>query len=366
VKRRALLAAVAAGALVPLGQACGPTEISDRRRELLRSWGERLLLPSYAELEVRAAELEARAGELGDDPSEETLLAAQDAWWQARTPWKRSDLFGFGPYSLQPQRLGPKIDFWPGRPESVLEVLAADTALDADGLELVGAPAKGFTALEYLLFEPDLDLIEAFSTTPRRAEYVAALAADLGARTRELAEAWDPAFGNYLGELVDGGRGSTSFSTLDAALGEIVNRAGYALENDRLEKLGRPLGDTADGTPQPDLCESPWSGRSREDMSDNLAGIALVYRGDAANGVGGLDEYLRYRGRELAATFEQRFGACEAALDAVALPFTQAVADDPESLRTLMSELAALQRFFQIDVISALSLSVGFNDNDGD
>lgn len=332
----------------------------------MRSWGERFLLPSYAELETRAAELEARAVELGDDPSEATLLAAQDAWWQARTPWKRADLFGFGPYALQPERYGPKIDFWPGRPDTVLEVLESDTPLDADGLELVGAPAKGFTALEYLLFEPDIDLIEAFAATPRRAAYAAALSADLAARTRELAAAWDPASGNYLGELLDGGRGSASFSTLDAALGEVVNRAGYALENDRLEKLGRPLGDKADGTAQPELCESPWSGRSQTDLGDNLAGIALVYRGDAASGVLGLDQYLRYRGRELTTTFEARFVACEAALAGVSLPFTQAVVDEPEALRTLMSELAALQRFFQVDVISALSLSVGFNDNDGD
>jgi predicted lipoprotein len=366
VKRRALLAGFATSALYPLGQACGPSEIGDRRRELLRSWGESLLLANYAELDLLAAELEARLGELGEDPNETTLLAAQEGWWAARAPWKRSDVFAFGPYSELPDRFGPKLDFWPGRPDTVLETLESDAPLDADGLALLGAPAKGFTALEYLLFEPDLDLVETFATVPRRVEYARALAADLGVQARALAEAWSPSAGNFLGQLVDGGRGSTRYPTLNAALGEIVNRVGFTLENDRLEKLAPPLGDTADGTPEPELVESPWSGRSHQDLRDNLRGIELLFRGESARGVASLDDYLRFRGRHLTPSFDQRFGACQAALDAVPEPLNIAIFDAASEIRKLMAELQALQRFFQVDVINALSLTVGFNDNDGD
>jgi len=248
----------------------------------------------------------------------------------------------------------------------VLDALAADTPLDADGLAVLGAPAKGFTALEYLLFEPDVDLIDAFASVPRRGEYAVALAADLGAQARALAEAWDPNGGNFLGQLVDGGRGSTRYATLNAALGEVVNRIGYALENDRLEKLGRPLGDSADGTPQPELVESPWSGRSLEDLRDNLHGIELLFRGEPSLGLQSLDDYLHFRGRNLSAGFSQRFGACQAALDAILVPLATAVVDAATDVQKLSDALAALQRFFQVDVASALSLSLGFNDNDGD
>jgi predicted lipoprotein len=366
VKRRALLAGIATGALYPLAEGCGPTEIGDRRRELLRSWGESFLLANYAELEALAGELEIRLSELEAEPSESTLFAAQDAWWAARSPWKRSDVFAFGPYSELPERFGPKLDFWPGRPDTVLEVLDSDGALDADGLALLGAPAKGFTALEYLLFEPELDLVEAFASVPRRGEYAVALAADLGWQARALADAWAPDGGNFLAELVDGGRGSTRYPTLNAALGEVVNRIGYTLENDRLEKLGPPLGDTADGTPQPELVESPWSGRSLEDLRDNLRGIELLFRGDSSLGVLSLNDYLRFRGRNLLPQFDHHFATAVAALDAVGAPLGQAVVDSPNDVRKLMTALQSLQRFFQADVINALSLTVGFNDNDGD
>ncbi len=148
VKRRACVvgalglggAAILRGAL-----ACGPTEISDRRRELLTSYGEAFLLADYAEFEARCAELAAKARAVAEEPSETTLEEARDAWFVARAPWKRTEVFAFGPYSEEPQRFGPKIDFWPARPETVDETLAGDDELDADSADRLGAPAKGST-----------------------------------------------------------------------------------------------------------------------------------------------------------------------------------------------------------------------------
>jgi len=366
VKRRTLLLGVASSSALLYAPGCGPTEIQDQRRELMRSWGEALLLASYAEFETLATELEARAAELRDAPSVETLEAAQSAWWNARAPWKRTDVFAFGPYAALPVRLGVQIDFFPARPETVDGVLEGDTPLDADGMALLGAPAKGLTAIEYLLFDPAVDLVAEFESNPRRGEYVASAASDLVQRIEQIRQAWHPDFGNYLGELLDAGRTSTEFSTLNAALGELVNRMGYALENDRNEKLGRALGDTADGTPRPDLVESPFSHRSIEDLRDNLHGIELLLLGDAASGIAALDTYLEARGRHLGRRFREQLGACYAALDAIPAPLASALGDAPESVREFMKQLSAMQRLVQVDLINALSLTVGFNDNDGD
>lgn len=365
MKRRALLASLAGGALLPLAPGCGTTELSDQRRELLSSWGHAFLLAQYAEFEARSATLADRTAELRDAPSDETLEAAREAWWEARAPWKRAEVFAFGPYSEEPRRIGPKIDFWPARPQAIEDVLEDDSELDPDTLEDLGAPAKGLPALEYLLFQPDTDLVAAFED-PRRGEYAHALAQDLVARAREIHDAWDPEHEAFLNQLTDAGRSSTRFSTLNAAVGEVVNRIGYTLENDRLEKLAPALGDTSDGTPQPDRLESPFSGRSLEDLRDNLAGIELLYRGDATAGLKGLDAYLKERGKHLVRTFDERVLACHGALDSIPAPLSDAISNDVATVRALMAELAALQRFFQVDVLNALSLSLGFNDNDGD
>lgn len=364
MKRRAwLLGFAGAGASLAV-PGCGPSEIPDQRRELMRSWGEAFLLANYRDLEALAVELEARAIELRDAPSIEALEAAQAAWWEARARWKRADVFAFGPYSEEPQRLGPKIDFWPARPGTIDDVLSGDRPLDADSVASLGASAKGLTAIEYLLFAPEM--LAEFETNPRRGEYAVALAADLISRIQELWEAWHPDFGDYLGELLGAGRDSTRFTTLNAALGAFVNRIGYTLENDRNEKLGRPLGDTADGTPQPDLVESSFSQRSLDDLRDNLRGIELLLLGDAAAGIGALEGYLESRGRKLGGRIRERLAACHAAIDAIPAPLASALSDDPDSVRALMRELSAMQRLVQVDLVNALSLTVGFNDNDGD
>jgi predicted lipoprotein len=363
VKRRTWLMGVGSTGVM-LATSCGPSEIPDRRRELMRSWGEAFLLANYRDLAALAAELQAKAVELRDAPNSETLAAAQSAWWQARARWKRADVFAFGPYSEEPARLGPKIDFWPARPATIEDVLADESPLDAEGMDLLGAPAKGLTALEYLLFAEDA--LQEFESNPRRSDYVHALAFDLVLRSEELWRAWHPSFGNFLGELLGAGRESTRFPTLNAALGEFVNRIGYTLENARTEKLGRPLGDTADGTPRPELVESVFSQRSLEDLQDTLRGVALLLLGEATAGIGALDSYLEARGRHLGGRFRAQLAACHAAIDGIPAPLASALVQDPESVRTLMRKLSALQRLVQVDLVNALSLTVGFNDNDGD
>jgi predicted lipoprotein len=54
------------------------------------------------------------------------------------------------------------------------------------------------------------------------------------------------------------------------------------------------------------------------------------------------------------------------ALDAVPEPLTEAIATSRAAVQAAIDQLGVLQRAIQVDVINALSLSVGFNDNDGD
>ena len=349
-----------------LPAACTPTEVADRRRALLRSWGEQFLLHEYAEFEQACRDLVDRLAELRTEPSTAGLEAAQQAWWRARTPWKRAEVFAFGPYSEEPQRLGPKIDFWPARPDTVERVLVDDTELTAETVASLGAPAKGLHALEYLLFQPDVELVGELTEVPRRAEYALALAEDLVVRAQEIAEAWAPSGGAFLEQLLEAGRASELYPTLNAALGEVVNRMGYTIENIRAEKLAKPLGDSAGGTPQPTVTESPFSQRSLDDIRDNLRGIEQLYFGVAERELLGLDDYLRYRGRNLSRLVRERLDASFAAVDELEPALESAVVSRAADVRTLMSRLADLQRAVQVDVINALSLTVGFNDNDGD
>jgi predicted lipoprotein len=356
-------------ALVPLlaglVTACGPVEIEDSRRELLTSWGEGVLLPLYGDFEARAGVLEQRNAELCATPDEAALGIARDAWWEARAPFKQAEVFAFGPFQEFPWRLGPKLDFWPARPDTVDGVLAGSQPLDPESVAALGAPARGLPAIEYLLYPPDVDVLAELGAGTRRCEYLAGISADLVARAADLRLAWDRGGEDYLGELIDAGRGSETFMTLEMAVGEVVNRMGYLLENMRNDKLRKPLGGSVDGPPAPDAAESRFSQRSLEDLRDNVRGLRLVYFGPGG-GAPGLGSYLRARGKEFDPFMIARFDAAMAAIDAVPEPFTVALAEEPRKVVKLIDALGELGRAVQVDILNALATNVGFNDNDGD
>ncbi|PKN56601.1 MAG: hypothetical protein CVU56_15340 [Deltaproteobacteria bacterium HGW-Deltaproteobacteria-14] len=353
-------AALAAVALLALAPGCAITPIEDARQELLLSWGA-WLLDRYDATAAAADALETQVEALCAAPDAAGLAAARDAWDAARRPWKEAEVFAFGPYSEEPIRLGPKVDFWPARPDSVRAVLADTAPIDASQL---GAPAKGFAAIELVLWDPDGAPLAALAAEPRRCAYLAAVVPDLAARVRELRAVWDPAGQDFLGELTAAGERDTQYASLQLAFGEVVNRVGYLLENIRAEKLGKPLGVTA-GSAQPERVESPFSGRGLGDIRDNLVGARRLLLGDGAGDLG-LDGYLRGRGRHLAPLLTARFDAALAALDALDAPLTAAIEADPASVEALFDRVGELQRAVQVDVLGALSVTVGFNDADGD
>jgi predicted lipoprotein len=358
--------------LLPLAFACACSESEsapeDARRALLRDLGEQIFLPTYAELESEIALLDESGRVLCDEPSGEALEDARDAWWAARAPLKRNELLAFGPYTDEPARYGPKLDFWPASVDTLKDVLSAESELSADAVAAFGASQKGFPAIEYLLFDPEAELETAFAEEPRRCEYLSALVVDLGAKARGLREAWDPAAGNYLDDLVYAGRGSQAFRTLDLAFGEIVNRLVFTVENVRGEKLGAPAGTRSDGTPQPESAESRFSGRSLEDARDNLRGVEAVCLGAARDPArASLARQLSRIGRsDLVELLEAAFASSYAALDAIPEPLTKTAVDDPAPVLAAIDELSNLQRLLQVDVIHALGLTLTFNDNDGD
>lgn len=348
-----------------LGAGCAPYEIDDTRRQVMQSWADDMLLPAYRDAALGADALADAIDALCAAPSDETLAAARVRWSGARAPWKQTEVFGFGPYQDEPLRFGPKIDAWPGRPDTVQAVLDADFAVTPAAVDGLGSFARGFPALEYLLFEPDGAGAAGFAD-PRRCDYARSLAVNLGDELRGLHDAWSPEGGDYLGELVGAGSTGTEFDGLSDALGEVVNRMGYTVENIGVDKLGRPLGQTAGGAPQPEVVESRWSGRSLDDIADNLRGIERLFAGDADTGALGLSTYLAAHGHVFDARMQGALGRARTALAAIDPPLTDAVALDAADVASAIAALRELQRFIQADILDALSLTLGFNDADGD
>ena len=127
------------------------TEGPDPRADLLLSWGNTLFIPRYKDFENETNKLYTDSVSFCEAPTAEGLEPLQQQWWSARAPWKELEYLKFGPYKEFPLRLGPKIDFWPVRTDTVQEILSGDTELQESTFEALGASAKGFPVLEVRL-----------------------------------------------------------------------------------------------------------------------------------------------------------------------------------------------------------------------
>lgn len=123
VSSRALAAGLLALASCSFGQ---NPDLPKERELLLTSLAKHVLLPRYqATLDGLEALLSSSTG-FCDSPTSALLQSARANWRIARDPWKQSEVFAFGPYKNEPLRLGPKIDSWPARPESIEEFIATE------------------------------------------------------------------------------------------------------------------------------------------------------------------------------------------------------------------------------------------------
>lgn len=357
---------------------CESESIADPRRNVLQHWVDQSLITDYRALKVSAEELDRQAQAYCQAPSVEAWSRLQKAWWNARAPWKRSETFAFGPYADNPWRLGAKIDFWPARPASI------DKVLENQALELtpqfvarLGASTTGMPALEYILFRatPNPNINEA-----RRCAYLQGLTYDLIQDSNAMLQAWSPEGANYRAELIFANQESLVFEDLDDAMAEVVNRIGFTLENIRRDKLAAVLGK-GPGKIHPEAAESRFSGRSLEDIRDNLRGIEMLIFGPAGHtqiqGLAlnrsewtglptNLVQMLEYRGIYLGQELAARLSACYAALDAIEVPLSEAAARNPQLLRAAIDRLGEFQQLIQTRVLDGLSLTITFNDADGD
>lgn len=333
----------------------------DPRSVLIQSWGEDIFLPSYSLFVDATQGLHHETLSFCDNPNPSSLTQVQGKWWEARTPWKKMEFLSFGPYKNLPERLGPQIDFWPVRTNTVDEILAGSQSLTAEDFLSFGASSKGFPVIEYLLY----DYLPNHIDDERGCAYLMGSTADLAQKSNDMYTSWSPEGGNYLGQLVEPQLHSGDFENIEESLAEVVNRLGHTIENIRADKLQKGLGGDT-GEIQPSFIESRFSHRSFQDIRDNLEGIHFVYFGSSQGQ--GIDDYLIKRGYNLDEDFLDRY---QRSLDTIyALEQNGTLMDnmyvDPDGVRYLSEQLSGLQTIIQGDILGAMSLWLTFNDADGD
>lgn len=368
ISRSLLLIALTLPAVV----GCSSTEDEPRfdRNAAVASIVDNVILPTLLETVAKADALRAAAEALEAAPDQATLDAAQQAWREARAPWRRCDAFRFGP--LVDLGLAGAIDWSPTKPESIDEIIAGAETLDAGVVEKKGSGVKGFMALEYLLFDnsgdaPILAALTDETTGARRRLLLRLLADNLHQKLSTVSAGWARTQGNYADTLAKPGESSLVYPTTKTAVDEVVSQLVFQAEVVHRDKIGKPFGKQSGGEPLPDTEESWRSDNSLADIESTLRGVENVYQGRSEGHDGqGIADIVAFESVDANAAVEAAFAAAFTAAAAVPPPLRTAFTGSPAAVEEAYGRARELKRALGTEVVTVLGVTLGFSDADGD
>lgn len=270
--------------------------------------------------------------------------AARLAWQDALRAWAGLGSLLVGP--LLERRSARRIDFAPARTAQVEQAIAQEPIATED-MERIGSAAKGFGALEWLLWDS-----RAPNDDPAR-RYAVLVARDIAVEATGLEQ-------DFVALLA---RPRNPDATREL-LSQILNQWVGGAEMLRVQGLERPAQATAaGGRPALPRTLSGAAALERQARWQTLRAL-LVGPGDAAAGPSAgpptLEQMLQAEGHpDLAANLHGNVPKVEAALHA-------ALGNDPAGLHAAGRALALLKRTVEFDAAPALDVQIGFSDVNGD
>lgn len=307
--------------------------------------------PTTAAFAAQADALAASLTTLETTADATTLAAAQTAWRAARRAYRLLDAIHYGPTV----ELGTseRVDTFPADTAAIAALAAAPPA----NLDAAANGAKGFLALESLLFSTDGDAAALAALDPNRRTLARLMGQDIAAAAHQLADAWSTGFAT---QLKTAGSGSTRYATQRAALDDLVGAIGFAFETVVAVDLANPLGRQNGGRPDQKMVVASVSDNSVTDMVSTLDGILATYDGR------GFNTLVRSRSAPLDDAFRKQFAECTNKLKALPPPFSRAIIYQTAAVLEAYNACKTVKGTWNAEVTSALGATVKPTDNDGD
>jgi predicted lipoprotein len=337
-----------------------PSDLFDRSA-YLEYTANALIIPAYQDLDSRTGSLHTAAEAFANAPSLAGLQALQTAWTQANTQWQACAAFEFGPAAEV--LLRASLNTFPADAQKI------ETNISSGNTDLSSVnqlQARGFPALDYLLFSGDDDsIVGAFTSSQARKDYLLALTQDIYTLSHSVYESWINGYGNDFA--------SNDGNDVGSSLGMLVNQLNFYYETVKNQNLGIPVGKRSLGTPLPDQVEAPHSQQSLAFIQASISHLQRLFNGQTSSGNDGigLDDYLtalnaQYNGAPLADAINAQFNSALAALNEVPAPLQESVINAPDACNAAYTELQKMVVLMKSDLPSALGVLITYADNDGD
>lgn len=332
----------------------------------LANIGNNIILPAYANLNVSVNSLDSAIADFNGGPTADKLSAIQNLFKKAYLNWEAVSAYdGFGPaYSGQPVLSG--LNLFPTNTVTVeSNISSGNNNVNA----FANAAAKGFPALDYLLFGAGANTLAGFTDANRKA-YLAAVSADIKAEVNAVVKGWSSSGGNYIASFLSGTGNSVSSS-----LGLLINSMDQDFEITKNDRLGIPLGKQPPGQSLPILpkeLEGYYSGISAQLCLAQLKAVQNLYLGIGTAGDGaGLEDYViktnaKYGSGLLNDTIKAQFASAISGMSAISDPMSASIQANPAPANAVYATTQQLVVLLKTDMPSALGVLITYGDNDGD
>jgi uncharacterized protein len=352
---------------------------SDVRTELLSAAGQ-CILGLSREFLPKADALQAAAVALRDTPGTEAQAAARAAFHEAMDVWQMLEPLQVGPAAPRASPGGKEIrdniHSFPLYNRCAIEEQIVSKGYESPSFSTSLVTRRGFLALEYLLFYEGAETacgpnsaivangtwaaLPADERAARKRAYAAVVAADVRTRAQALVTAWAPEGENFVNTLATAGSGNTVFPTAQVALNAMSDALFYVEREGKDQKLARPLAlRDCSANICPELLESQFAGRSKQNLRQNLVGFRRIMDGCGPDYSGpGFDDVLVAAGAEaVALRMRQEVLETHAALDAVEeADLKDALVSDKASVQRLYDDFKGITDTLKTDFITTLDL----------
>jgi predicted lipoprotein len=330
--------------------------------EALTNIGNNIILLAYASLNGSVNSLDSAIIDFNAGPTADKLTALQNFFKKAYVNWEAVSSYNyFGPASSnQPVLSG--LNLFPTNTVTIeSNISSGSNNVNA----FTNASAKGFPALDYLLFGAGNGTLAGFSDANRKA-YLAAVSADIKAEVNAVVKSWS----TYVTTFVAGSGNSVSGS-----LGLLINSMVQDFEITKNDRLGIPLGKQPPGQSLPILpkeLEGYYSGISSQLCQAQLKSVQNLYLGIGTAGNGkGLEDYvtrkaIKYGNGLLNDTLKVQFTSAVNGMAAIADPMSASIQSNAAPANAVYATTQLLVVLLKTDMASGLGILITFGDNDGD
>lgn len=360
---------------------------------LLESLTDNVIVPTYTKFSQLATVQDTAIGLYCDavtlqanDIDTKKLLAKQ-SWRDAMAVWQIAEVMQIGPLLDNNNALRNKIYSWPNTSACALDqdvVLAEQAGYDINSRT---ASRRGLDAIEYLLFNPNLDhSCTVFGTAPQgwnnrtnedrtaaRCGLAKMAATDLVSNSEELLTAWNGTANSqgYAAILKNAGQVDSVFSNAQEAVNDVSDAIFYVDKLTKDAKLATPLGVFANDcglVACPQNVESRFAYHSLQNIISNIQGLNMIFLGGETDTGIGFEDYLVDVGATDTAA-QMRGDLTEVIEFALSLQASLAdlLVQDPEQVQEVHDQLKDVTDTMKTDFIQRLALelpatSAGDND----